>query len=141
MLLADLSTVKLLFDWVCNKKPDIQHGSCQMFYSLYYLTRPKMLGGNPERGRAILSKMISKAPYNLLARVTYMQFVHVKEGNEEEYRKMKIVLGKEFGEFNKQHEGFFRKKSYYEKYKNLNLLNATAFKRYSIILKYESDLF
>ncbi len=141
-LVAQMPIVKGLFDWACEKNPMIQYGACAMFYGLYELSRPKMLGGNPQKGKDILKKYASDNPYNLLATVTYLEYVIVNSGQEGEYKKYKKKLLRKFSLFKKL-SNFSKvvESNPFLKYPHLNLVNAIAMKRFFFITKNENELF
>jgi hypothetical protein len=81
VLVSELPKVKTLFDFVCKSQPKIQNGACELFYAQFDASRPKMLGGNPEKGRAAFEEFIKKHPKHLLAKANYAQMV-LLPGNE-----------------------------------------------------------
>jgi ribosomal protein S13 len=52
-LVSQIPNVKLIFDHVCSLKPNVDFNVCDMFFAQYESTRPKILGGNPEKGEAL----------------------------------------------------------------------------------------
>jgi len=139
-LMASLPIVKIMFDWVCTKKPDIMHGACGIFYAAYEAGRPRMLGGNPEKGKKIFLETISKYPQNLMARVAYIQYYLILQSDEDAYNVQKKYLEEAFVRFDAEMRNpSGEKKS--EKYPDMNFFNAVAKKRMEFIKKYESDIF
>src|SRR5690606_29325702 len=92
VLVAQLPVAKGMFDWVCVEEPNINHGACDLFYGAYEAGRPKMLGGNPEKGKKIFLKAIELNPNNWLARVTYLQYYVIPMFDEDEWAAQKKVL-------------------------------------------------
>ena len=142
-LISLLPVAKSMFDWVCEKEPEIANGVCPLFYASYEAGRPAMLGGNPEKGKAIFEKLIKENPHNWLARVAFIQYYIIPMLDEDLYRSQKVVM-----------EGLENKHSrllrWGPKHSELNaslgredlrLYQAVAIKRYQIIKKYEEDLF
>ena len=142
IMLSYLPLAKSMFDWVCEKNPDIANGVCPLFYASYEAGRPTMLGGNPEKGRELFEKFISSKPHNWLARVAFMQFYIVPMLDEDLYQKQKSHLET----YVRQHEKILKWDTDYAKLneslgpEDLRLYQAVAIKRYKIIKKYESDL-
>ena len=50
-MVAQRPLVNTLFKWVCERKPDINGGSCLLFEAMNLSMTPVMLGGNPEKGK------------------------------------------------------------------------------------------
>jgi len=91
-LVALLPIVKGLFDWVCLKDPNINYGACDMFQAAYEAGRPKMLGGNPEKGKAMFKQLFQKHPHNWLARIAYIRFYVIPMSEEDEFKKEMAFL-------------------------------------------------
>jgi len=91
-LVASLPIVKGMFDWVCTNKPDINFGTCQIFYGTYEAARPRMLGGNPEKGKEIFLKLIAEQPNNWLARVSFIQYYIIPMLEEDDYKTQKFFM-------------------------------------------------
>ncbi len=73
-LVSHVPKVKVLFDWVCKQDHEIEHGVCDIFEAQYEASRPRMLGGNPEKAKDLYQKTIKKYPRHLLIRISYIQF-------------------------------------------------------------------
>ncbi len=141
-LVAQMPIVKAMFDWSCEKNPTIQYGACSMFYGLYELSRPKILGGNPAKGKQILQNYAKENPYNMLAKVTYLEYVIVNAGMEKEYKSYKGKLKRDFNTFKKlRNLGEIEESNPFLKHPELNLVNAIALKRFEMITKNEKELF
>jgi hypothetical protein len=141
-LVALLPIVKGMFDWVCNKKPDINFGACQIFEGTYAASRPKMLGGDPEKGKEIFLKLIKDNPENWLARVAFMQFYILPMSEEDDYKTQKFFMESASRKLKKELMGNPKRKldsAFSEP--RLRLYQSLAVKRYEIIKKYEEDLF
>lgn len=130
VLVSQLPRVKVVFDHVCERKPDIENGLCPLFYAQYEASRPRMLGGNPELAQQLFQKFIQKSPAHLLARVSYLQFSVIPRLDEEEFAK----VGRELD------EAIAKGKAGAEN-ANLNLLNAIGQERWSLIKKYQKKIF
>ena len=141
-LVALLPIVKGMFDWVCKKQPDINFGACQIFEGTYEASRPKMLGGNPEKGKKIFLKLIKENPNNWLARVAFMQFYILPMSQEDDYKTQKFFMESASRSLKKELMGNPKRKvdaAFSEP--RLRLYQSLAVKRYEIIKKYEEDLF
>ena len=139
-LMSQLGVVKDLFDWSCRHDPNINFGSCQVFYGTYETGRPKMLGGNMEKGIAHFQDGIKNHPDNLLIRTAYLQSYVIPAMDEKEYSVQKEFLTKKFSQLDKvwnhgPNGELNIKKS------NLNLINAIARKRFEAIVKNEDEIF
>ena len=142
-MMSRLGTAKALMDWVCRQDMSFELGSCYLFYAAYEAGRPAMLGGSLEKGKKLFEKLIAKYPYNLLARVAYIQYYIIPTMNEGLYAKESNFLKNEFKKF----EGvrnYANKKdstSKYLKHPEFNLFNSIAIERLNIIEKYKEDIF
>ncbi|PIP89180.1 MAG: hypothetical protein COW79_13900 [Bdellovibrionales bacterium CG22_combo_CG10-13_8_21_14_all_38_13] len=141
-LVAQLGIVKGMFDWVCKEDPNINHGACQLFYAAYEAGRPRMLGGDPEKGREIFKKAIELNPNNWLVHVTYLQYYVIPMGDEDEWASVKKVLNQ--AEVLNQEDliwspGAAPNAAF--KDKSIRAFQAVALKRWSIIKKYEKEFF
>jgi hypothetical protein len=142
-LVSFLPNVKTIFDFVCEKSPNIEMGGCELFYSVYEGSRPKLLGGNPDLGKKLFNKFIKKYPKNLLARVAYLQHIVIPEMDQKSFSRESHLLKKDFIEFNKYKNRSLdiRGKNKFENHSNFNLYNAIAEERFLTMLKNEKNLF
>jgi hypothetical protein len=142
-LMSELPAVKALFDFVCTRKPNFEYGACDLFYASYWMGRPKILGGNPLKGKAIFKSFFKKRQLNLLARIMYLQFAIIAAGDEEEYNTFTAKLELDFEEFSKlNHFGESLKDSNaFNHAPYLKLFNAIAYERYQIIKKLKKEIF
>ncbi|MBF0206196.1 MAG: hypothetical protein HQK53_04845 [Oligoflexia bacterium] len=143
-LLADLSLVKWLTDWVCGHYPNYFHGGCDLFYGVYESSRPPLLGGNPQKGEEFFKRAIANNPGNLFAEVLFIQYYYVPMEDKDGYLKLRPELQQKINRFYQNMEwsstnikiGKVVKEGDDE---HLNLLNATAGKRWQSILTLEKD--
>ncbi len=140
---SQLPIVKAFFDWVCDAKPNIYSGSCDVFYGTFYSVRPKMLGGDPPKGKKYFLRAILNNPKNILARVSYLQFFVVPQMDEKGYKKEKRRIMKDITKWKK-----YVKSNQKNKFKDtdrwpskLNFFNTIAEKRLMAFKKYQADLF
>ena len=140
-LLTLIPVIKGMFDWVCVNKPDINYGACGIFYGSYYASRPKMLGGDPVKGKEIFNKTMKKNPNNYLIKVGYIQNYIIPTLDESEYSKTKKKLALELKNFSKSLNWKEKSTNNINKDENLNLFNAIAEKRFEIIIRNEKNVF
>lgn len=139
-VIAYLPVAKSLFDWACDKDPDVALGACDIFYASYDSGRPRMLGGDPEEGKQKFLKGINKWPENYLLREAYVEFYSVPMIDEDSYQRQKLFFSKvtpdfEAKRFWKGQEIRLPKKKY------TNVYNMIAIKRMQIINEFEEDIF
>lgn len=142
ILVAQLPVAKGMFDWVCKEEPNINHGACDLFYGAYEAGRPKMLGGNPEKGKNIFLSAIKRNPTNWLARVAYLQYYVLPMFDEDEWAAQKKALDDAatiYREALVWRPGKDKNPALGED--SLRAFQAVALKRWEIIRKYEKDLF
>lgn len=140
-LVSQVPRVKLLFDRVCSVKPDFENNMCDLFYAQYEAARPKMLGGNPEKGRELFLEAIKKSPYNHLIKLNYIQYVVLPNFDEEIYIEMAKELKAEFAKFEDLSRETLLNVSPYKDYQELNLYNGIAKKRFDYIEKNKANIF
>ncbi|WP_096908722.1 TRAP transporter TatT component family protein [Halobacteriovorax marinus] len=141
-LVANLPIVKGMFDWVCSNEPSINFGACQIFYATYEASRPRMLGGNPEKGKEIFLKLIAEQPNNWLARVAFMQYYIIPMVEEDDYKTQKFFMETALRKHYKELMGSPSRKMESDfSEPRLRLYQSLAIKRYEIIKKYEEELF
>lgn len=134
---------KGMFDYVCDIQPDFNHGACGIFYGSYEASRPKMLGGNPAKGKEIFLKTIKEHPHNWFARAAYLEHYVVPMVDEDEYEVQKEFLSEAAESFDKELKWDPFKKETEEafKKKSLRVFQALGIKRFQIISKYEKEIF
>ncbi len=140
-LVSQVPKVKLMFDRVCSVDPSIDHNVCDIFYAQYEASRPKMLGGDPEKGEKLFLEAIRKNPRNLLIRVIYIQSSLIPMMDGEKYEKEASFLRAEFQVWSDQGRDSLENVSPYRDNQELNLYNAIAKKRFQLIEKHKSKIF
>jgi hypothetical protein len=142
-LMSSLGTVKSMMDWVCDKDPTFEFGSCSLFYAVYEAGRPAMLGGSLEKGKEIFQKMIKENPENLLAKVAYVQFYIIPTIDEVLYAKAIQELNREVIAFEgvKNYSKESKGTAKYLKHPEFNLFNSIAIERIKIIKKNKNEIF
>lgn len=142
-LIAQLPVAKGMFDWVCKKDPEIYFNMCDIFYGYYEASRPRMLGGNPEKGKRIFLELIKKKPENWMARIAYIQYYLIPMIDEDGYKKQKRFLNKMYrkhkADLNWHPQYLERDKMFKEE--RLRLFQTLAMKRFEIIKKNEKEIF
>jgi len=131
-LVSQVPRVKSMFDWVCRIRPNIDDGVCDIFFAQYEASRPRMLGGNPEKAHELYAKAIEKNPKNLLIRLNYIQYSLLPGFDAEKYEAQAKVLKVEFEKF---------QSGQYKDVPQLNLYNAIAKKRFEAIELHKSKIF
>jgi hypothetical protein len=139
-VVAYVPVMKSLFDWSCEKNSKLAYGLCDLFYATYDASRPKMLGGDPLKGKRKFLAAIKKWPSNFLTRVTYIEQYAIPMLDDSEYRVQKLALSPLIQDFNKNKIWTGQALSAPTK-KYTNVYNMIAAKRMSIIEKYEGDIF
>jgi len=142
-MVALLPIVKSMFDWVCSKKPDINYGACDIFYGAYEAGRPKMLGGNPQKGKQIFLDLIKKYKHNWLLRIAYIRFSIIPRGEQEEFQEQMKFFAKVHPMYIK-HLGWKPLKTDPPdefKDKGLLLYQTLGIKQYEILKKLENEIF
>lgn len=143
-LVAQLPAAKAMFDWVCMKKPQINYGTCDIFYGAFEAGRPKMLGGNPEKGKEIFLRAIENHPHNWLIRASYLQYYLIPQNDKEGFDLQMEYLKNKQTEFNAFHvystdpetkNVTWNKESYMRLYQSL------ALKRFELMDKYQKQFF
>ncbi|MBF0297410.1 MAG: hypothetical protein HQK51_01745 [Oligoflexia bacterium] len=142
--LSMLPIVKTLFDWVCVKKPNFYNGGCDLFYGVYEMGRPPMLGGNPEKGKAYFLKAIKENPQNLFIRAMFLQYYYWRMNDEDGFKIEIAKLESELVKFEQQTKWTPTKEI--EKFvpdfdSRLNLFNSVAQKRFEIFKRNEKTVF
>lgn len=143
-LVAQLPAAKAMFDWVCMKEPQINYGTCDVFYGAFEAGRPKMLGGNPEKGKEIFLRAIENHPHNWLIRTSYMQYYLIPQNDKEGFDLQLQYLAKMQEEFN--HLYVYRSEPtspemIWNKEPHLRFYQALALKRFELMSKYQKIFF
>jgi hypothetical protein len=139
-VIAYLPVAKSMFDWACMKDPDVALGACDIFYASYDSGRPKMLGGDPERGKQKFLAGIAKRPDNYLMREAFIEFYSIPMIDEDSYHRQKLFFKKIAPDFEKKR--FWKGQTIkLPKKKYTNVYNMIAIKRMQIIMSLEEDIF
>jgi hypothetical protein len=142
-LVAQLPVAKSMFDWVCMKDPKINYGTCDIFYAAYESGRPKMLGGNPEKGKEIFLRAIENHPHNWLIRSSYMQFYLIPQNDKDGFEQQLEFLKEREASF----KSFYiyasdaRKEAEWSREPRLRFYQALALKRFELMNKYQKQFF
>jgi hypothetical protein len=140
-LVSQVSKVKILFDRVCEIDPGIDGNVCDLFYAQYYVSRPKMLGGDPEKGQKLFTEAIKKYPHNLLMRTSYIQYYLIPSIDVDKYEEEAKVLKQEFLKWSDQNRDNLENRSPYKDFQEFNLYNSIANKRFQIIENHKKKIF
>ena len=137
-LVGELTLAKELFDWACAIRPNFHFGACQLFYGSYLSSRPRMLGGNPQKGRQIFESAIKQYPQNYLLRTAFIEHYIIPMGDKNLYKKQKKFLEKALNEYRK---GLIWNPNRPTEYSPPNLYRTIALKRFELIKKNEKEIF
>lgn len=140
-LVSQVPKIKAMFDWACMKKPDIDFGVCDIFAAQYEASRPRMLGGNPEKAEQLYLNAIKKYPQHLLIRIGLIQFVYLPAFEKEKYQEQAKILKAEFKKWEDVNRDTLEDTSEYKGSRDLELFNAIAKKRFEIIEKNKIKIF
>ncbi len=141
-MISLLPLSKSLFDWACMKDPNINFGTCDIFFAGYESSRPKMLGGNPEKGKELFERAMAKYPHNWLVRSSYMQFALIPTGDQERFEKEVGIFGTYQEEFKDLNYYSPNAKSFpWSLEPRLKLYQSLALKRFQLMKKFKNKLF
>lgn len=140
-LISQIPRVKIMFDYVCSLDPKIEHGVCDLFYAQYEASRPRMLGGNPEKARELYQLAFEKYPKNLLMRLSFIQYLLIPGMELEAYQKEAVWLKTEFSKWENSNRNSLEDTSEYRDAREINLYNAIAKKRFEAIEKFKAKIF
>jgi tetratricopeptide (TPR) repeat protein len=143
-LLSTMGAMKNMIDTVCEVEPTFQFGACDLFYGAYEVSRPRTLGGNPDKGMKIFKQAMLSRADNLLIPVAYLQYAVIPAGNSDEYKSVKEKLEKaavQFKNLSLVVPGIGVENTFVQSDERLSVLNTIAMKRFEIIKKFEKKLF
>lgn len=140
-LIARLPLVKILFDWSCQKKPDVAFGACDIFNGTYELARPKMLGGNPEKGKEIFETAMKKYPHNWLIGVSYLQYGAIPLSEKEIFDQLQPAFDEAEKTWQKSMQYSLDETPIDLGNKQMRVYQMIAMKRWALIKKYQKNLF
>lgn len=129
-----------LIQAVCEINPNYQSGLCPTLEGIYYLSRPRMMGGDPVKGQKVLEAAMKRYPDNSLIGVTYLEWYLVPAGDQQAYQKLRPQLR---AKLNKWRYQSFTPGSKQQDGVNalLNIFNAMADKRLSTIEELSKEIF
>ena len=140
--LSFFSHAKNMMEWVCERNPNIENGSCKLFYAILKASTPRMMGGDPMKAAQMFQAFMKEQPYNLLARLSYIQFYLVPMMEEDDFFDEMKKLKHEISVWSKIVNGHMVKNSEkYSKHRNFNLFNSIAQKRYEHLYSLRKVLF
>ena len=137
-LVGELSLAKELFDYACNLRPDLHFGACPLFYGSYQAGRPRMLGGNPKKGREIFERSIQQHPQNYLLRTAFIEHYIIPHGKKSLYNKQKNFLKKSLSEY---HKNLIWSPNRTIAPSPVRLYQSIALKRFELLKKHEKEIF
>ena len=140
--MALLSHVKAMLSWVCLENPEIERGSCGLFNAVIEASTPTLLGGSQKKAKIQFKNLIKKQPYNLLARISYVQYHLIPLLEEEEFAVEMEDLRKDINTWYSYMKGSRNGRTkLYEENRDFNLFNSIAKKKYSVLMKLRKDIF
>lgn len=140
-LVSHVPKVKFLFDWVCKNEPSIEDGICEIFYAQYEASRPRMLGGNPEKAKELYLEAMKQRPKHLLIRLGFIQYLVLPGFDQVAYENEAKILKEEFAKWEDINRDSLEDNSDYKAVEHLNLFNAIARKRFEFIEKNKKRIF
>jgi hypothetical protein len=134
--------VKAMLNWVCSANPNIERGSCKLFDAVIEASTSGVLGGKMEIAKKKFKQVMLDQPYNLLAKLSYVQYYVVPMLEEDEFSVLMESLGKDLNIWQNLQMGNSSKRSViYEKNREFNLFNSIANERYKTLLKMRKLIF
>lgn len=140
-LIARLPLVKTLFDWSCQKNPRLAFGACDIFYATYEVSRPKMLGGDPDKGKKMFEDAMTKYPHNWLVAVSYLQYAAIPLSEKEIFEKLQPNLNSAEEVWNKSMQYTLDESPLDLGDKKMRVYQMIAMKRWNLIKKYQKNIF
>jgi hypothetical protein len=140
-LISDVAKVKIIFDHVCEINPNIEEGFCSIFYAQYEASRPKLLGGNPEKGRVLFLEAIKKFPENPLVRIHYLQYSVIPSMDEEAFDEQTTWFEEFKIKFEESQKVTTHPSRDLEAKPECNFFKAISLKRFEIINENKKKLF
>ncbi len=136
-LVNHLPVARSLIQYVCKKNPDFEHGMCTLFEGIYQMSRPKMLGGNPELGQKLFKDVIKKYPHNLLYPISYFQYDLIPQKKFKELADYSKSLEPQFKTYweGQKIPNYMNQKNEFAHHPENNLYNTIASERFNFILK------
>lgn len=137
-----LTQVKEMLSWVCLKDPTLERGSCLLFDAVIEASTPTLLGGSQKLARSKFKKVIKKQPYNLLAKVSYIQYHLIPMLEESDFDAYMEILEKDFSYWKETQVGKTNSMSKtFNKHRDFNLYNAIALERFNTLKEVKKDIF
>ncbi len=85
----ELPKIQALIERIVELDPNYYYGAPQVLLAGFLGSRPKMLGGDPERARELFEKALASSDNKfLMAKVAYAQFYAVQTQNVELFKKL-----------------------------------------------------
>ena len=139
--MGQLAHVKSLLNWVCKRDPSLERGSCGLFQSVIEASTPTLLGGSQDRAKEMFQKVIKQQPYNLMARLSYIQYHLIPMLEEDEFEAEMAKLERDINIWFKGIKDQSQKVSPYKNHPDFNLFNAMAKKRYESMAALKKEIF
>lgn len=132
-----LPVARNLIRYVCQKNPNFENGMCLLFDAIYAMSRPKMLGGNPELGQKLFAEVSKKYPYNLLYPISYFQYYLIPQKKFKELKEYAEKLKPQFTSYwdAQKIPHYLKAKNEFSSHTENNLYNTIAHIRMLAMLK------
>jgi hypothetical protein len=129
-------------NYICEKEPSIEYGSCDLFQAVLMASIPSIMGGSQVKARKMFKKLIKSRPTNLLAHLSFIQYHIIPMMEEDEYFGEMAKLQKKIGHWYGLQKGMKTKYTrLYERDRFFNLFNAISKERYKTLKKLKNELF
>jgi hypothetical protein len=140
--LGYFSHVKSMLDWICTANPNIERGSCKLFDAVIEASTSGVLGGKMGVAKKKFKQIISDQPYNLLAKLSYVQYYIIPMLEEDEFSVEMESLNKDLSIwFNLQMGNGSKRSRVYMAHREFNLFNSIANERFKILMKMRKQIF
>jgi TRAP transporter TatT component family protein len=125
MAIIDMPRIEAMIDRVIELDSGFYYGSAHAFKAIIAISRPRMLGGNPDLAKAEFEKAISIEPDYLMTKVLYAQYYARGVQDKKLFRRLLNEVIEASG----------------EELKEQALANGLAKRRAELLLKMERKLF
>lgn len=137
-MIAQRSIASAMFEWVCKHDPSFNEGSCYIFKAMNLSLTPVMLGGDPDKGKALFKEGIEKFPDNWIIRTAMLRYHSIPQEDEDEFLEQKTFFVREKKTYN---DSLIYKPGVISNKNKNGLFQGLALKRFEIIESVESELF
>ena len=134
--------VKSMLKWVCSKQPNIERGSCKLFDAVIEASTSGILGGNMDVAKNKFKDIIKEQPYNILAKVSYVQYYLIPMLEEEDFSVVMESINADLNSWYKLQLGNRDASTeIFENNRDFNLFNSIAKYRFRTLTKMKKQIF